>query len=104
MILFPEGVCPLCSRVLALELLRNHIAFEDPRVRQSTIKVIQAYHPSWVEDHGACEPCWRSYRDAVQVVAIMKSAKAQNAARYRNPVALAAQGQDKDQTSRHDAY
>lgn len=69
MSLFPESICPLCSRVLALELLRNHIAFEDPRVRQSTIKVIQAYHPSWVEDHGACEPCWRSYRDAVQIVA-----------------------------------
>ena len=95
MISFPEGICPLCSRVLAPELLRNHIVFEDPRMRQSTIQVIQAYHPSWVEDHGACEPCWRSYRDAVQMVAVMKSARRQTAAGCWNPVPLAAEdGQD----------
>jgi hypothetical protein len=34
----------------------------------------------------------------------MRNAKPQNATGYRNPVALAAQGHDQDQTSRHDAY
>ena len=99
----PEGICPLCSRVFACQLLHKHIASEYPRVRQSTIEVIQARHPGWVEDDGACEPCWRLYRDTARILDQMKSAKSQNSAACRTPVALGTEGHDKDQTGRHDA-
>ena len=104
MISFPESICSLCSQLFARELLHKHMASEAPRLRRSTIEVIRAYHPGWVEDHGACEPCWRSYRGAGQILSQMRSAKPQNATGYRNPLALAAKGHDQDQTGRHDAY
>jgi hypothetical protein len=104
MISFPERICPLCSHVFANELLHNHITSEYPRVRQSTIEVIRAYHPGWVEDDGACGPCWRLYRNAGRILDQMRHAKSQNAPGYRNPVALAGEGHDKDQASRRDTY
>ena len=79
MIPFPESICPLCSQVFARELLHEHISLEQLRLRNRTIKVIQAYHPGWVEDHGACGLCWRSYRDAGRFLYMMKSARPQNA-------------------------
>ena len=79
MIPFPESICPLCSQVFARELVHEHISLEHPRLRNRTIKVIQAYHPGWVEDHGACGACWRSYRDAGRFLYMMKSARPQNA-------------------------
>jgi hypothetical protein len=45
MISIPESICPLCSQVFPRDLLREHIISEHPRLRHSTIKVIQAYHP-----------------------------------------------------------
>jgi hypothetical protein len=85
MISFPESICPLCSQFFARDLLHEHIASEHADLRQRTIKVIQAYHPSWVEQHGACEPCWRSYRDAGRILNIMKRAKPQNDAAIEPP-------------------
>jgi len=41
-------------------------------VREATIRVIQAYHKGWVAEHGACEPCWKSFRDAVCILNILK--------------------------------
>jgi hypothetical protein len=75
---FPESMCPLCSRFVAREELYGQIALEDPRVRHRTIKVIQAYHPGWVEGQGACGPCWRSYRDAVRIFLVMDSTRRQS--------------------------
>lgn len=69
---FSDSICPLCSQITANELLHTHIMSEDPRLRHSTIKVIQAYHSSWIEDHGACGPCWKSYRDAGQILDVIK--------------------------------
>ncbi|SPE60053.1 hypothetical protein SBV1_370037 [Verrucomicrobia bacterium] len=71
----PESTCPLCSQVLPHEQLYQHIATEHPRLRHNTIKVIQAYHPDWHADDGACEPCWKSFRDASQVLDLMKRSK-----------------------------
>ena len=72
MILFPEGICPLCSQVVGLELLHRHIAHELAATRRRTVQVIRAYHPSWLEEQGACEACWKSYRDAGRILSIMK--------------------------------
>ena len=72
MIMFPEGICPLCSQVVGLDLLHQHIASESARVRERTISVIQAYHEGWLEEQGACEACWKSYRDAGRVLSIIK--------------------------------
>ena len=69
---FPEGICPLCSQVFALEQLREHIAAESAKERARTIQLIQAYHSSWIEEHGACEPCWKSYRDAGRMLCRMR--------------------------------
>jgi len=69
---FSDGVCPLCSEVFPLSLLHEHIQSEDARLRGSTVQVIQAYHGGWLEEHGACEPCWKSYRDAGQILSLMK--------------------------------
>ena len=104
MIPIPESICPLCSQVFPSELLREHIDSEHPRLRHSTIKVIQAYHPGWVEDHGACEPCWRSYREASRMFNQMKSAKPKNPPGSWKPAELAAQSHDEDQTNTHDAH
>jgi hypothetical protein len=87
-------MCPLCSRVVAREQLYEQIASEDPRVRHRTIKVIQAYHPGWVEDQGACGPCWRSYRDAVRIFLVMKSTRRQSAVGRSSLVELAVDGHD----------
>ena len=72
MIWFPEGVCPLCSQVVTVEGLHEPIASESAKVRERTVAVIQAFHEGWLEEHGACGPCWRSYRDAGRVLSIMK--------------------------------
>ena len=60
----PEGICPLCSQVFALELLQKPIASENTKSRERTVQVIQVYHPHWLEEHGACTRCWESYREA----------------------------------------
>jgi hypothetical protein len=78
MISLPDSICPLCSQIYARELLHEHIASEHLRLRQTITKLIQAYHPGWVEDHGACAPCWKSYRDAGRVLNMMKSARPHN--------------------------
>ena len=98
---YPESICPLCSQVFASELLYQHIASEHPRIRHSTIKVIQAYHPGWAEDHGACGPCWKSYREAGQVLSIIKGARPQNAASFWKPAAPAplAERADEDEAN-----
>jgi hypothetical protein len=101
---FPESICPLCSQVFTREQLHQHIASESQRLRRSTIKVIQAYHPGWVEDDGACGSCWRSYRDAGRILNVMKSARPQNAACPWKPTELAAESNDQTQTKAHDAH
>lgn len=45
---YPEAICPLCSQIQDREHLRSHIQSEHARVQETTIKVIQAYHKSWV--------------------------------------------------------
>ena len=67
-----DGVCPLCSEVFPLMSLHDHIKSEDARLRGSTVQVIQAYHGGWLEEHGACEPCWKSFRDAGQILGLIK--------------------------------
>ncbi len=70
-----ERICPLCSRVFPHEQLYDHMKSEHPHARRNAIKVIQAYHPAWVEDHGACESCWKSFRDAGQALDLLKGAQ-----------------------------
>lgn len=73
----PEGICPLCSQVYLRERLHSHIALEHERVREKTIQVIQAYHDDWAAEHGACEPCWKSFREAARVLSLLKQTKSQ---------------------------
>jgi hypothetical protein len=96
MIPSPESICPLCSQVFLREQLYQHIASEHLRSRDSTIKVIQAYHPGWLQDHGACEPCWRSYREAGRMLKQMKSARPQTVAGFWQPTEFAVQNPDID--------
>lgn len=98
----PMTACPLCSRVLPHEQLYEHIASERARFRHSTIKVIQAYHPGWIEDQGACGRCWRSYRDASQIVNVLKGIRPQNAAGPWKPSLPATEDYGMDQSP--DAY
>ncbi len=70
-----QRICPLCSRVFPHEQLYDHINSEHPYSRRNTIAVIQAYHPAWMEDHGACERCWKSFRDAGQALDLLKGAQ-----------------------------
>lgn len=76
-LLFPEAICPLCSQVYLREQLRSHIARERERVREQTIQVIQAYHKDWAAEHGACEPCWKSFREAARVLSLLRQTKRQ---------------------------
>lgn len=73
--ILPDKICPLCSRVFPREQLHDHINAEHPHSRRNTIRVIQAYYSAWVEDHGACELCWKSFRDAGQALDLLKGAK-----------------------------
>jgi hypothetical protein len=77
MIPFPESICPLCSQVFLTAQLHDHIVSEHPQERNKTIKVIQAYHPGWAAEHGACEPCWRSFRNASSIIQMLQSSKPQ---------------------------
>jgi len=72
---FTENHCPLCSEVFPSEQLHAHIASEHPLLRRSTIQVIRAYHPGWLEEQGACGPCWRSYREAGRILNVLREAK-----------------------------
>ncbi len=69
-----DGFCPICLRNCSPEQLHAHIRSEDPRRRQKTIEVIRAYNPGWSPEHGACESCWNSFRDAGRVLAMLKGA------------------------------
>lgn len=80
MSVLPDGICPLCSKVFPRERLQDHVAVEHPRLRQNTILVIQAYHPSWVLEHGACETCWKTYRDAGRILGMLREARSRNSA------------------------
>ncbi len=72
---FPEAICPLCSKVHPRERLYSHIEAEHERVRKKTIEVIKAYHEGWSAGDGACEPCWRSFRDAGRILNLLKQMK-----------------------------
>ncbi len=72
-----EAICPLCSRFHAQERLHAHIKEEHPRVREATVRLIQAYHKGWAAENGACEPCWKSFRDAGRTLSVLKQARAQ---------------------------
>lgn len=74
---YPEAICPLCSQIQDREHLRSHIQSEHARVQETTIKVIQAYHKSWVLEHGACEACWKSFRDAGRILVVLKQTRPQ---------------------------
>jgi len=73
-----EAICPLCSQIHAREKLYSHISEEPPRVREATIKVIRAYHKGWLAEHGACEPCWKSFRDAGRILIVLKQTRPQS--------------------------
>lgn len=81
-----ENTCPLCLQIHAVELLHRHIFAEDPRLRRRTVNVIQAYHSGWMEEHGACGSCWRSYRDAGQILDLIKRTRPQTDAGQWKPV------------------
>jgi hypothetical protein len=101
-ILCSESICPLCSQVFPSEMLQNHIASEHPRLRHRTIKVIQAYHPGWLEEHGACGPCWRSYRDASQILNVIKCTKPHLVVDSAKAGELTVDRHDKAQTTAHE--
>ena len=81
-----EGICPLCARVRPRAELDESILAEEPRVGRRTIQVIQSYHPGWVEHQGACESCWRSYRDAGRILKVIESTRARDATGSRKPL------------------
>ena len=103
MISFPESICPLCSQIFVRERLHEHIDSEHPRLRQSTIKVIQAYHPGWHEDHGACGPCWCSFRDAGRILNMIRSAKPEAVGERLDSGRLALERHDNDLDQSADA-
>lgn len=104
MISILESICPLCSHVFASERLHQHIVTEHPRLRHSTIKVIQCYHPGWIEEHGACGPCWKSYRSAGQIINLMKNARPRHAVDSWNSVESAEEGHGNHEGSRLNAH
>ncbi len=77
-----ENICPFCVKSFPREQLHAHIYAEDPRVRYNTLQVIRAYHPDWVEVAGACEPCWKSFRDAGRILHALRTAKQHRAGDY----------------------
>ena len=72
-----DGICPLCSQVFPIPELHTHIGSEHPRSKRNSIIVIQAYHKGWVEAHGACEACWKSFRDAGRIMDLLKQSQPQ---------------------------
>ena len=68
-----DSICPLCLEAVPREHLHDHIALEQSRARERTVLVIQSYHPDWLEVHGACAACWKAYREASQVIRILKT-------------------------------
>ena len=73
--MYSDALCPLCSQVYSREKLHTHIAAEEERVRTKTIRVIQAYHQGWSAEHGACLPCWKSFRDAGRILNLIQQTK-----------------------------
>ena len=102
MMAFSDGICPLCSRFLPREQLINHIASEHPRVRQSTIQVIRSFYPGWLEEHGACGICWRSYREAGRILEALKRSRPQSSGSCWKASQPAGANQDKVQTRPHE--
>ena len=74
----PDHICPLCSQVRPREQIHEHIASEHPLLRLNTIKVIHAHHPWWSPEDGACEPCWKSFRDASRALEMLRHARQRN--------------------------
>ncbi len=86
-----DSVCPLCEKGFPGERLHQHIDSEHARLRRNTIQVIQAYHPDWVEEDGACEPCWKSFRDAGRMLDVLRTAKRQKAGDFWSSAQLLVQ-------------
>ena len=63
--------CPLCGRNFPHWRLHKHIHSEPRRLRDETIVEIRKDQPDWVEQGGACERCWESYRGVVCVARFM---------------------------------
>jgi hypothetical protein len=76
----PYAICPLCSQVYPCQQLHSLISCEHPGVREKTIQVIRAYYAGWAAEHGACEPCWKSFRDAGGILSVLKQTRPQQAA------------------------
>ena len=68
-----QSVCSLCRREVPRAELQEHIQTEHPFLRHDTIKLIQAYHPGWQEEQGACWSCWKAYRQATQMLHVLKA-------------------------------
>jgi hypothetical protein len=76
-----QSVCPLCKKAIGAEQLFAHMASDHEQWRHSTIKVIRAYHPNWIEEDGACPTCWKSYRNATQILRLLKQSSSAMARR-----------------------
>lgn len=76
---YPDAICPLCSQFFPRGELHDHIGSERPDLRANTTVVIQAYHPGWEVEHGACETCWKSYRDAGRMLSLLRTSRPQGA-------------------------
>ena len=71
-----QGICSLCQREFPRAEILDRIHSEHPSLRQSTIKLIQASCTGWDEQQDICLPCWKAYRDATQVLQLLKASHA----------------------------
>ena len=88
-----------CARKSFRAGLYDHIGAEHAKLRENTIQVIQAYYPGWSEERGACENCWKSYRDAGRILSLLKAARPRDAAGSWTTAAPLRSGSRSGQTS-----
>lgn len=94
-----QSFCPLCLKDCPRAALPDHINSEREAIRQATIGVIQFSHPAWVAKDGACERCWKSYRDVSRVLNFFKEFRDRNvrtAGRALRILSLATNGRDRN--------
>ena len=78
------GICPLCEKAFQRAQLQVCITAEQPKTRRQIIQAIRDEYPSWVQESGACQRCWESFRGVVRVVSFMKKFKSPG--RWRRPM------------------
>ena len=68
-----KPACPLCHDAARTAEIPDRFVCEHHDLHSSTMEMIKALNPDWVEQDGLCHRCWRFYMGVGRVVSFLRS-------------------------------